>query len=365
MWRFHKYYSKDLLVNLSLTFVMLFGITLISLLAKGIWRAQGAGIIVALKITVLWSVDSIPHLLPISLLVGTVFTFGRAAADNEITALRMAGISPVRLMGSVLFVGALTSCFNTYLLNNLIPQVHYQKYRVVKDLVKLWMMNRRSTTNSMDFPGVAMHWRKNEQNRYFDVVFKDKIDVSGQGMRRFEGFAREAWLGPDVTRRHLMLKLYDVRIFRYSKEANGSLKSAGTLYKEFLPISKSLEDILDSNRRHEGQKDVSTAQLVAEYARGGSQQPERTAWFIWERSLRGLASLLFALVGFPIGVLFRRAGRMTAFAVSLLPLAVYYLMLIGVAPWLARETESTWPVLLPDLSLFLIAVALVRRAFRR
>ena len=93
-------------------------------------------------------------------------------------------------------------------------------------------------------------------------------------------------------------------------------------------------------------------------------RPVQASWVIWWRSCHALAALLFSLVGFPIGVLARRSGRMAAFAFSFLPLSVYY-VLNFVGPVLARETGSSWPAVLPAAGILVLSALLVHRAFRR
>ena len=41
MWRLHRYYLKELAVNAAITFIVLFGVVLISLVYRGIQRSQG------------------------------------------------------------------------------------------------------------------------------------------------------------------------------------------------------------------------------------------------------------------------------------------------------------------------------------
>ncbi|MEZ5988301.1 MAG: LptF/LptG family permease [Planctomycetota bacterium] len=361
MWRFHKYFGKELLTNLGLTFLMLFGIALLSVVARGIEHASGANIVWALLIALLLAIDTVPHLLNISLLLATVFTFSRSAAENEITALRMAGISPIRLMGSVLFVGAFVAAINCFLIHNVIPYVHYKKYRVIEPLVQQLLSSRETTNNSWEIGGNSLRWRRSDGNRYEGLIFK-KPERDGH---RIEGFAAYAERTTDRSKRILTLTLHDVRLFRYERLDDGALSLENQGLEAHLSLSVDLEELLGKNQREEGEKDVSTVQLVSEYARGGSKRPGYTSWLIHDRNSRGLAGLLFAIVGFPIGLLMRRAGRGAAVAFSLLPLGLYYLLHIVVNRALATSLGASWPAYLPLLGLFGLAWLLLHRAYRR
>ncbi len=361
MWRFHKYFGRELLTNLGMTFVMLFGIVLLSLVARGISQAPGQSILIALYITLLFAIDAIPHLLNISLLIATVFTFSRAAADNEITALRMAGLSPLRLMGSVLFVGALVSAGNSYLVHNLIPTVHFNKYRAVRNAIEQFIMSNRSTTNSWEIAGTSMRWKRQKGRLYEDVVFK-RPEQNGLFV---EGFATTAELGRDPSGDELSFTLNDCQLFFYERKGDGQVVPGEAVREGQISISLNLRQIMGRNQREEGEKDVNTAQLVAEDVRGAAWRPELASWLIWDRTSRGLAGLCFAIVAFPIGLIMRRAGKGAAVAFSLIPLAFYYFLLIVVNKALATSLEQSWPALIPLIGLFLLSQFLMHLAFRR
>jgi lipopolysaccharide export LptBFGC system permease protein LptF len=356
VWRFHRYYLREILTNAGMTFVMLFGISLLALAAKGITRSQGADMVTALWITLLWSTDSIHHLIPISLLVGTVFTFGRAAADNEITAIRMAGVSPLRLMGAVLIAGSLASGTNSLILHNLVPMVHYLKYRPFKNLVHQFLQSNRASGNRLQIGKMSMTWEKKEGNCYQKVVFDLKHGVTTR-----VGWARQACFEARNNGRILVLKLFDTE----GHESVGKQKGRERQFKfGELELTFDIRDLIEKNKRREGVKDLETAQLWAEFKRGQSRQQGEIEWRIWRRTTQAWAAFFFVLVAFPIGVMSRRAGRMVAFAFSFMPLFLYY-VLSYIAPKMARSTDSVLPVFLPSAGLFVVALFLNRKAFRR
>ena len=124
MQKLHRYYLGEVAISVALTFVVLFGVVMISMLARGIERAQGGDLLDAATIMFLWAVDTFPHLLTMSLLIGTVLVFARASQDREITAIRSAGISPRMPMTAALLVGVLFSLLGMYAMHQLIPAAH-------------------------------------------------------------------------------------------------------------------------------------------------------------------------------------------------------------------------------------------------
>lgn len=363
MWRFHRYYLRELLLNFGMTFAVLFGIALLALLARGITRTQGQDMLLALWVTLLWTLELVPDLIAISTLIASVLTFSRAAAENEIIAIRMAGIRPGRLIGSVVIVGALTASVNTYLVHDLIPQVHFLKYRPVQDLATLFLMNLRPSNNRIEFGDrLTMTWQRHEEGRYVDVTLK----ASGTDLS-YEGFARRVWFERDESGRRLFLKLQGPESHSTNTSGTHVEEAQRTVVRwtkdAVITVTFDLQELTQQGLRSEGIRDIPTTQLVAENERFGSENLGVSRWEVYSRSFRGLTSLLFALAAFPIGVLARRSSRMAALGLSAVPLTVYYGSFYA-APALARGTGTLWPVTLPTLALLLLTWTMMRRAFR-
>lgn len=359
MWRFHRYYIKEFLVNLLLTFVMLFGVAILATISRATGRAQGLGLLLTLRLTLYWALDTLPQLLSISVLVSSVFTFGRAASDNEITAMRAAGIRPVRLLGAVLFVGAMMGATNAWLVHDVIPWAHYEKYRPTKDAFKLLMINNKSMQNQWQVDRFQMRWKRRDgPRRYLDVDFNANAD---QGMAT--GHAESLEIDYDEAEDALVLLIDNFDGEMATRGKKRTMRMPGQ-----ITLSFSISAIANQNRRHEGMRDISTAQLVAEVESGAgtgeSGRAWQARWWIGHRISQALSTLFFALIGFPIGVLFRRAGRMVSFAISFVPLAFFY-GLVFLGQGLSRRFESWSFSLLPTAGLAIAAIWMTRKVFRQ
>lgn len=358
MWRFHRYYIREFLINFALTFAMLFGVAILATISRATGRAQGLGLLLTLRLTLYWALDTLPQLLSISVLVSSVFTFGRAASDNEITAMRAAGIRPLRLLGAVLFVGACMGATNAWLVHDVIPWAHYEKYRPTKDAFKLLMINNKSRQNQWQIDRFQMRWKKRDgPSRYLDVDFNANAD---QGIAT--GHAESLEIDYDEAEDALILSVdgFDGDMTRGGKRSTSKLSH--------ITLSFSIDAIANRNRRHEGMRDISTAQLFAEVESGAgtgdSGRGWQARWWVGHRISQALSTIFFALIGFPIGVLFRRAGRMVSFAISFVPLAFFY-GLVFLGQGLSRRFESWSFSLLPVAGLAIAAVLLTRRVFRQ
>jgi lipopolysaccharide export LptBFGC system permease protein LptF len=325
MWKIHRYYLKEISVNAVLTFAILFGIALISLLYKGIRLVQGGDLIDAAITTLLLAADILPHLLTFSVMFGTVLTFARASQEREVTALRSLGISPRVPMVASLLIGLLCSIVATWGLHYQIPWAHYHKYRVVADIYqsKLEKYIDNQDRIELDKDGV-MTWQKQvkdgDQEVYVDVSI-----YSGSG-RQFSGLG-DGMLGKGAT-----LVIAD-RVWFEMEEAqpditmhiHGLYLPLTEEYFENFPITMNLHEMLRSKTRNAGDRDLASDSLLSEVYRDAHRDPIAAQYTVHRRACFALMSFLLAPIGFCIGVLSRERGRVLALSFCMIPLSLVYL----------------------------------------
>jgi lipopolysaccharide export system permease protein len=99
-----------------------------SILSKGLeWR-------VVLEIVVLNLAWMLALSIPMAVLVAALMAFGRLSADNETTALRALGISPVRAMLPVLGVAALLAGGLMWFNDRVLPEANYRAASLRNDI---------------------------------------------------------------------------------------------------------------------------------------------------------------------------------------------------------------------------------------
>jgi lipopolysaccharide export LptBFGC system permease protein LptF len=317
MWKLHRYYLREVTTSSLITFFVLFGIVMISLVARGIERAQGGDLWDATQIMLLWSADTVPHLLAIALLFGTVLTFARAAHDREITAIRSAGISPRVPMVSALLVGIVFALLGMVALHKVIPWVHYHKYRVGAEIVRNVLTSMGFRGDRLEIKGGVMTWERKSSARHFHdvVVYLPRGGLLGESAPVKGGYlytASEAWFENDERTDTLMLHFKDVR-----EPATGE-------YGGQLRLAFNVREVSERGRRSDTDRDLSSEQLLGEVARGVHENPNGARYTVHRRSCYALLPLLFAPIGFCLGVLARDRGRMTALVFSLAPLILFY-----------------------------------------
>ena len=137
-WILWRYILRDVLLYTSL------GLTVFSLLLmvqntlRFLEELLGAGVglrgFVQLMGLILPSY--LAYVLPTSLLMGVLLSFGRMSADGEIIAMRAAGVSVKRLLPPIFALSAVAALLTGYLLFELEPRSHQQMRRLVREMAR-------------------------------------------------------------------------------------------------------------------------------------------------------------------------------------------------------------------------------------
>src|SRR5207253_6241849 len=117
-----------ILWELAKVFVLsLIGITGILLMAGIIAEAsqQGLGPMEILEIIPFLIPSTLPYTIPATTLFATCVVYGRLAADNEILALRAAGVNLMKVVTPALVLGTAMSVLTMGLYYRIIPYSHY------------------------------------------------------------------------------------------------------------------------------------------------------------------------------------------------------------------------------------------------
>lgn len=355
MWRLHRYYLKELAISAAITFLVMFGVVFVSLIARGIQRSEGGQPLDVVKTMLLWAVDAIPHLLTISFQLAVVLTYTRAAQDRELTAIRAAGISPRTAMVPAVLLGVLLSGLASYANHYVIPDVYYQKFRVVADVVRNTFRNLKLGSDRIQIP-----------NTDFVLTF-----------RRRSGDALEdctIYCPPSLRLQKTSSPILRVSRVRIPVPTTGSeqiqvqLEGArDPITGEFFPqVEFDLDprDIADRDRREERDDDLRSDQLLAEVARGVHPRVFEALYTLFRRCNYSLMPALLAPIGFCIAEMARERGRVLALLFGLVPLVIFYFGEV-VGARMLRATDNPWTAWTPVALLLVFGLPLCWRQLRR
>jgi lipopolysaccharide export LptBFGC system permease protein LptF len=319
MWKIHRYYLKEVGTTAALTFTVVLGIVLISLVYKGLERASGLNLLIAAQTTLLLALNTIPHLLSLSLLLATVLVFARASQDREMTALRAAGISPRTVLAPALLVGIAFSVFGSFALHYVLPAAHYSQYHGNTEVIREVILHTGLRGGRFAPPGLVMTWEERVGKSTFrDVLIfirrkRDAMDYGALDVGLSS--AREARLLTDPEGTALELRLDDVRAL------------PGGAFLGEVRVSVSTHALAAGSRRNDVAADMSSDHVLGEVMRGSSPEldPVQARYIVNQRACFALMPALFAPIGFCIGVLSRGRGRVLALSFALFPVFLFYL----------------------------------------
>ncbi len=350
MWKLHRYYLKELVINSAITFLVLLAVMVVSFVARGIQRSESGGAWDALLITLFFAFDSVPHILFISYLIATVLTFTRAAQDRELIAIRAAGISPRVPMAAAVLVGIALSVAGSVAMHYLIPEIHYRKYRVVADVIRNTFMNMKLHTDRVKFGDYVLV----AAERPSSYEFRDCTIYCPPG--RPIGDLRSPIVRVDRVTMAITKDTIDVDLEGVHDPIGGT--------KTNLPIAIDMRDVADRNRREDADDDVQSDQLLSEVFRGVHENPRQAVYTLLRRSCFAMMPFLLGPIGFCVAEFARMRGRVLALVLALLPLTLFYLGEV-VGRRMLHATGNPWSAWMPAVLLAAFGAPFCWRQLRR
>jgi lipopolysaccharide export LptBFGC system permease protein LptF len=357
-----RYILRTLTRNFLLVLALLTGLVFLFLLGKSLGRHDWSlsliasrlpfGLLVALGLSI-----------PVSLLVGTLLTYGRLSADNEILAMRMGGVHPVHLMLPAFILGLVMTGLSLYLNGSAIPRATLRVTALTRDDLRIFLgILEEQRLKSFRSRRIKVSWSGvDEAGRLEDFFFELKPD----GREKVQGEARRAWIGRDAAGEELTFRLEEVRALR------GDLEDMGTA--QAMVLSYPVETLFGVERVKERRGGLTNDELLFRLKRdpllGHPRDGARLAAMrveYWARVWLSFACLACVLIGAPVGVLLRRGSFVGSGIVAVAIILLYY-PLLALSKSLAEHRVAPPSLLLamPDIVLALLGLALAFRVVRR
>jgi lipopolysaccharide export system permease protein len=375
----------------------LVGITGILLLAGIIAEAsqQGLGPAQILEAIPLLVPSTLPYTIPATTLFASSVVYGRLGADNEILAIKSAGINVLQVVKPGIVLGLVMSGVTMGLYYQVIPYTHrLLRAMVFNDAEELLysLLRKHGALSHSQLP-YSMFVHSVQGKKLLSPVVKRKdarghIDVVAQ--------AREADLRVDMVKRLLLVHMRSG--FVSSEDGSGGvfedhifeLPLPANFGNPGQPRPRDLmwQEILDQRRELEGEKEKVAASIAVETARlllrdappdlplhvrnlhdksqAIDSQIRALDVELQMRPALSLGCLCFILVGCPVGIWFGRSDYLSAFITCFLPIVFVYYPLILCGTGMAKEgrlhpVPLTWAA---DAVVGLAGVVLFRRLLR-
>lgn len=353
---FQRRVLLELMGNALTTVVLLMFVLLLIASVQVMGAVQGLGLDTFAKTIPIFVASSLDIVLPLSVLVAVLLTYGRAAADNEVDTLRASGVHLVHLLVPGLLFGLLMTALLLVGMDYGKPLAERAKRRITRQVDVAALLARQLASG------------KPEEIADGVVVSADWIDEDGiarglsikmfddKGELTHEGHAGSARPFIDQERYSLVLDLYDYKVL-------SGPRFEGTDWRIERPLSRSLAFL---NLRA-----TTTPQLLAWLARpptlrGPFEETEVRAE-VHLRLAGAAICVVFVLLGFPVALRFRRTDRVGAFLVAFVLALFLYYPALKVAKILAEEGHAdpglaSWS---GHLLLLLVAAGFSWRMLRR
>ncbi|SEP65040.1 LptF/LptG family permease [Flavobacterium urocaniciphilum] len=196
-----KYLLKSFLVTFTSVFVILFFIFVL----QSIWLfiAELAGkdldFITIFKFILYYSPIMVPLVLPLSILLASIMTFGSFAENYEFAAMKSGGISLNRAMKYLIFCTLIFSSIGFLFANNIIPEAQYRFINLRKNILQTKpamaigegqfneigetttiKVDKKTGDNGEFLEGITMHMKKGEYSPVTTIIKAKKGVLKSQ-----------------------------------------------------------------------------------------------------------------------------------------------------------------------------------------
>jgi len=358
---------------------------------------QGLGWFAVLKLLPYISLIALQFSLPATLLFAVCCVYGRISADNEIVALKSAGLSPLRIIRGIAFLAFLVS-FPAVWINDLAvswgrPGMERVVLRSFEEIVLGTLRARRSYENE----GFTIHveevrdgWLIQPNIFLFNEESGDPVTIH----------AEKAKISIDPDNDRLVIDLVNSHgeindksstrfqipgLDRFTMPLNqASRKSTSALTASQLSmreIPKEMAALLESNERTREAMSVQCAVGLGlgRYTQLHDQKFYEMRDTLGDRQRRlirlsleparrwalGFSCFFFVWVGVPMSILIRSADYAWTFGLCFIPILLIYYPLFGLA--LDRAKDGSWPPVslwLGNAVLLILGTLMLRRVLR-
>ncbi|HKI36406.1 MAG TPA: LptF/LptG family permease [Gemmataceae bacterium] len=345
-------------------FLSLLAITGILLMAGIVAEAsqQGLGPMQVLEIIPLLIPSTLPYTLPATTLFATCVVYGRLAADNEVLAIKAAGVNIMKVLWPGVLLGVVMSCATMGLYYRIIPYTHHLMRTLFLNDVKEVMYSLLKKDKGISNPRLdfIMSVRDVQGRKLLDATFQHR-NKADPHVHDFVIRAREAELEVNVPRHVLIVKMRDGEVSNPKGEHvlfeskveeidlppiwdSGHVARARDLsWKQLGEHRAALLEKIDDLGRQEEEAEEQLQEPGApshlEKHAVNLKQARETLWGgihqidaeLQMRPALSFGCLCFVLIGCPVGIWFSRSDYLSAFITCFLPIVfVYYpLMLCG------------------------------------
>ncbi len=292
-------------------------------------------------------ISMIPYLftytLPISSLVAVLLSLGRLSSDNEIIAIRAAGINMFSLIAPLLIVGTMLSLVLVVFNDKVIPYAHYATRKIMVDI------GVKNPTAALE-PGVFINsfekyilfiYRIEEHKMYNVRIYEPQENKPTRTI-----VAKRGEFLSIPEKKMVKLKLIDGTADEPDPENPANFYKLN--FKTYF-ITLNLANAQKSDKIEKKPKDMTIAELIAMSQKFKRDKIDPTPLLteMHSKITMAFSCFFFILLGSSLAIITRRREKSVNFGIAFGLIGAYYLLS------LAAETLSLQGILPPALAMWL------------
>lgn len=309
------FFTSFIFALLLLTMVMLLGqmVKISDMVIR-----QGVNIFDALKAFSLFVPYILKFTLPLAFLLGILLAMGRLITDNEITPIKMAGISIFKILNIFLMLGVIFSLFLFILNDRVIPNFHYNYRSHLKNIFSKNVSSLIEPRVSLDnFPGHILYASDKSGNKLSNVYIYE-LDENEETTKII--FAKKAKFITEGDTLKMILE------DGFRDESRADKKGLSRL--NFKRLFKDLPVREKENAETDKKNCDMTLNELRENIRKLKNPPVDMISEFHERISFSFSIIVFILLGFGVSLVVKHREKSINFGIAFLGGLGYYLLFI-------------------------------------
>ena len=295
--------------------------------------------------------------IPMALLLGVLMGLGRLSGDRETVALQACGVSLLRMFRPLLLLALLAAAATCYVMVVALPDAN-QRFREItfRTVASRAEGEVKPRVFYEDFPNLVLYVREVLQTGegWRDVFLADMRNADQPDV--YVAARGQVVLDPEQRTVDVVLHGGTGHVMRSDEAGTYEVHA----FDEIV-IGLDPESVFPRSGPQRGYPELTIPQLRAEAARLSElgTSPHRPIMEIHRKFSIPVACFVFVLIGIGLGVTSRKDGRLASFALGLMVIFTYYVIMYGAEAmakgFLVSPHLAMW---LPNILLGLVGLAL-------
>lgn len=316
----------------------------------------GASFSTIVKLFFLSLPEIINYTFPMSMLLASLLAFGRLSASSEITAMKCGGISFYRMVAPVFVLSLLVSLFSLVFAEKVVPLskltyskiLYYEVYGNTMPRSQEHIVIKDVSGSDIERLTYARRFDEAEGTMYGVTI----EEFSGDKLIHVQNAERAQWVENTWVLKNGVL---------YDLSAEDGISRSAQFKEQVLPVKLNPRQVA---REQKAPNEMSIKEL-RQHIRLLKHQyssPAKYELEMYQRFTIPMASLIFALIGTPLGLQPHRSSSSIGFAFSIVIIFIYYAVMT--LTMTLGKNDSMSPLLAaitPDALGLLAGVYLIRK----